>query len=188
MPEQNGRKTGENEHACAGDPPKRAAGQAEFVPRLRLWRSGGLGDKLRHVLADGNGDAEQMRGAFAGIVPGQLATQTVGLDADDGVRILIEVRAALEELDADGVFLDLRRLSGKEFFAKITEQARQLGCAREVARSKHGLKLGLLRFELDRFLHGLAHVESDCNSSATKQAAAAFNGNAEREKATGNGR
>ena len=51
--------------------------------------------------------------SFTGVVGGEPLAQAIGLNPHDRIRILIEGWAAMEDLDAHRVFLDLARLAGK---------------------------------------------------------------------------
>ena len=106
--------------------------------------------ELRNILAEGDGDAELVGGTFAGVVLGQTLAQAIGLDANDGVGVLIEGGSAVEDLHADGVFLDLAGFPGKKGFTQVGQQMSECRRALEGFGLKHRLKFSALRFKIDR--------------------------------------
>ena len=75
------------------------------------------GLKPRDILPNGNGDLQGVRGAFFCIVFGQAPAEPIGLNPHDGIGILVEGGASVEDFQADGVLLDLIGLVSKDFFA-----------------------------------------------------------------------
>jgi cation transport ATPase len=65
-------------------------------------------------LSQRNGDVEVVECAFFGIVRSQALAQAVGLHAHNRVGILVKGGRAMEDLDADGIFLDLAGFACKE--------------------------------------------------------------------------
>lgn len=108
-------------------------------------------------MTEGNGDLESVSRALSGVVLGEPLAQAIGFDAHNGVGVLIEGLAALENLDADRILLDLGRLSGKELLAKIGKQVGEPRCARELRRGKHGAQFSTLCFDFGGMDTGCGH-------------------------------
>ena len=57
--------------------------------------------------------------ALGGVIVAQALAQAVGLDANDGIRVLIEGVAPVKNVKRDGIFLDLPAFAGKFLFAQV---------------------------------------------------------------------
>jgi hypothetical protein len=80
-----------------------------------------------------------------------------GLHANDGVDVLIEGIRAVEDVDSDGILLDMVALASEGFFAEIGEQVSGRRTNKE-RRLKHGLQRGSFVLERWRFCQGWRHV------------------------------
>ena len=81
----------------------------------------------RNIGALGNLDADDACGVGCFVVFREAITQVTGLNANDGVGLGVEIRAAVEDLDADYRFFERSRVTRQASFHNKTEQPRQAG-------------------------------------------------------------
>ena len=87
-------------------------------------------------------DNDVVLSAFTGVVGGEKGTEAVSLGADDVVGARIEVRAALKDLDADGVLLQLGGIAAGEVMVRdIPEKLAQLGRTAKGGRGQNAFQL-----------------------------------------------
>ena len=74
-------------------------------------------------MPDRNANVQLVTGAFPAVVVSEAFTQTIGLDPDNGIAVLIESFPASEYIQGDRILFDLAALSSEHFLAQIREQA-----------------------------------------------------------------
>ena len=132
-----------------------APGGGRRKPRVSLLL------ELRHVLADRDRDLNAVGRAGAGVILSQTLAEAVGLDADNGVGLLIEGVVAAEGVDGNAVFLDFGAVALHGLLTEIGEQGRQRGGALEEPGLEDGPQLGLLGIGRYRICAGHVLIVTD---------------------------
>jgi hypothetical protein len=105
--------------------------------RYRFWGIGPPFDELRNVRTGRELDSKASHGVAGLIVFIQALTETMCLDANNGIAFLIEVRRSTQSLHGHRVFLYLVALTTKILVADESKESVQVRRAIENPRSEN---------------------------------------------------